>query len=183
MSTPIQLGTYHMIADSGYEPQRTNNFEVQITGLDGLTTVKSGVAIGNASQSITLAVASYSAPEINMGKIDVAYGNNKVKFAGVPEFPESSIVLNDYIGNNIESIIMGWFKLVYNPNTQKIGKAINYKKLGYLHEYTPDGSLDREWELHGVWPSSVKLGDFKQEGGEIRQITVTLQYDYAIPVD
>jgi hypothetical protein len=172
-----------MITDSSYEPQRVNNFEVQITGLDNLKTVKNNKAVSNASQFITLSVASYSAPEINMGNITIPYGNNKVKFAGVPEFPESSIVLNDYIGINVENIIMAWFKLVYDPMTQKVGKATDYKKTGYLHEYAPDGTLDREWELHGLWPSSVKLGDFKQEGGEVRQITVTLQYDYSIPVD
>ena len=182
---PIQLGTYHMVDNNQYEPQRTNNFEVQITGLDNLTT-SGGSSMGTSSrlsEAITLAVGTYGAPQINVSPIIVSYGNNKIKFAGTPEFPESSISLNDYIGVNIERILMAWQRLVYDPKTQKVGKATAYKKLAYLHEFSPDGEIDRQWELHGCWPSSINLGEFNQEGGSVRQISMTMQYDYAVPVD
>ena len=173
-----------MASSNDYEPQRNNNFEVQITNLSGLTTVdKSQSIASNASDLVTLSVASYAAPQINVSSIPISYGNNKIKFAGVPEFPDSSIVLNDYIGINVEKILTAWQKLVYDPKTQKVGLASKYKKVAYLIEYAPDGTQARQWQLVGCWPSALQLGDFNQEGGSIRQITMTLTYDYCIPLD
>lgn len=183
-TNPLQLGTYHMVSNAGYEPQRTNNFEVQIVGLSGLTSVDSGNSIAsNASDLVTLSVAQYAAPQINISPINVSYGNNKIKFAGLPEFPDSNITLNDYIGVNVERILTAWQKEVYNPKTQVIGNAVNYKKTAYLIEYDPQGTQARQWQLCGVWPSSLNLGDFNQEGGGVRQVTMTLTYDYAYPLD
>lgn len=183
-TTPLQLGTYHMVNNSGFEPQRNNNFEVQIIGLDSLRSVDKGKSMpSNASDLITLSVATYSAPQINISPITVAYGNNTVKFAGKPEFPDSSITLNDYIGVNIERILSAWQKLVYNPSTQAVGNAVDYKKTAYLLEYDPSGSQVRQWQLNGCWPSQLQLGEFSQEGNSVRQLSMTLSYDNAIPLD
>ena len=183
---PLRLGTQHMVGNDKFEPMRNNNFEVQITGLTNLVSVDKGIRMGDASsvsETLTLSVATYAAPQINVSPIPVAYGNNKIKFAGLPEFPESSITLNDFIGANTERIIMAWQRLVYDPKTQKVGKASQYKKTAYLIEYSPDGSQSRQWKLMGCWPSSVNLGDFNQEGGSVRQITMTLQFDWCMPED
>lgn len=183
---PRQMGTYHMVGNSGYEPQRTNNFEVQIVGLDRLVYPANGKSTfsqpSNASELVTLSVASYSAPQINISTISVAYGNNTLKYAGKPEFPDSSIVLNDYIGINIERILSNWQKTVYDYDTQKIGLAENYKRDAYLLEFAPDGSNLRQWMLHGCWPAQLQLGDFNQEGGSVRQCTLSLVYDWAQPL-
>lgn len=183
-TSPLQLGTYHMVSNTGFEPQRTNNFEVQITELGNLKSVDKGTSmVTNASELITLSVANYAAPQINISPISVAYGNNTVKFAGKPEFPDSSITLNDYIGVNIERILSAWQKLVYNPKEQTIGNAVDYKKTAYLLEYDPSGKQVRQWQLNGCWPSSLQLGDFNQDGNNVRQLSMTLTYDHAIPLD
>lgn len=181
---PLQLGTYHMVQNSGFEPQRTNNFEVQIVGLSSLRSVDKGNSLpSNAGDLLTLSVASYSAPQINISPITVPYGNNVIKFAGKPEFPDSSITLVDYIGVNIERILSAWQKLVYDPKTQAIGNAVDYKKVAYLIEYDPSGQQSRQWQLNGCWPSQLQLGDFNQEGNSVRQLTMTLSYDNTIPLD
>lgn len=184
VTRPHQMGTYHMVNHSGFEPQRTNNFEVQIAGLSKLKPAGTGkiLDMGKAGQLITLSVASYAAPQINVSSINIAYGNNKVKFAGLPEFPDSQIVLNDFIGIDVENILSTWQSCVYNPSNQCIGLAKDYKKTAYLHEYDPAGTNLRSWELDGVWLSNLQLGDFNQEGNASRQITCTLIYDRAIPV-
>lgn len=185
---PYQLGTYHMANVHEFEPQRTNNFEVQITGL------------GEDGKTITLAVASYSAPQISQQVIEVDYGNNRIKFAGKPTFENSSITLNDFIGQEVEKKISDWQKLAYDYSTQKIGWAYNktvngntitgqdgnqvyggYKKTCYLIEYAPDGSMPRVWMLVGCWIQSLNLGNYSQDGNQVRQIECTLVYDYAIP--
>lgn len=165
---PLQLGTYHMANNNSFEPQRTNNFEVQITGLEGADT-------------ITLSVASYSAPSISQNPIEVHYGNNIIKFAGKPSFQDSSITINDYIGLEVEKLISNWQKLSYNYDTQAVGWASDYKKVGYLIEYDPSGGSPRQWMLVGCWISNLQLGEFSQDGNAVRQISCTLTYDYAIP--
>lgn len=166
---PYHMGTYHMANNDTFEPQRNNNFEVQITGL------------GEDGRVITLAVATYSAPSINIEVITVPYGNNKIKFAGTPSFEDSSITLNDFIGQEVEKKLTNWQKKVYNYSNQKIGWAKDYKRTCYLIEYDPSGGTPRAWKLIGCWLSSLQLGEFSQEGNSVRQVTCTLTYDYAIP--
>lgn len=179
-----QLGTYHMVGNDSYEPQRKNNFEVQIVGLTGLKSVQRKISLpSNSSDIITLSVASAAAPSISIDPIIISYGNNKIKFAGTPTFNDSSIVLNDYIGLQVEKIIAAWHSLCYDPQTQKVGLASNYKKTAYLIQYAPDGTQARSWMLVGCWPSSVEYGDYSYEDNSQRQVTMTLVYDYAIPTD
>lgn len=158
------MGASMLDAAKILEPMRNNNFEVTIPSLAN-------------GDNLTLSVASYSAPQINVSTIQAAYANSKVKFAGLPEFPDSSIVLNDYISMDTQDTIMAWHKLVYDPETDVIGYAKDYKKDGILTEYTAKGDFVRQWILQGCWPSQVSLGDFNQEGGSIRQITLVLTYD------
>lgn len=165
MSYANHIGASLIDATRSLEPVRNNNFEVYIPGL------------GNSEEEFRLSVASYSAPQINMSTIQASYGNDKVKFAGLPEFPDSTIVLNDYITMDTLAALQAWSNKVYDPKTAKIGYAYEYKKYGYLMEYTSKGEFLRQWVLQGIWPSSINLGDYNQEGGQIRQITVTMVYD------
>ena len=158
------MGASMLDAAKILEPMRNNNFEVTIPSLED-------------GDNVTLSVASYSAPQINVSTIQVAYANSKVKFAGLPEFPDSTIVLNDYISMDTQDTIMAWHDKVYDPLTDEIGYAKDYKKDGILTEYTAKGDFVRQWILQGCWPSQISLGDFNQEGGSVRQITVTLTYD------
>ena len=165
MSYANHIGASLIDATRSLEPVRNNNFEVYIPGL------------GNSEEEFRLSVASYSAPQINMSTIQASYGNDKVKFAGLPEFPDSTIVLNDYITMDTLAALQAWSNKVYDPKTAKIGYAYEYKKYGYLMEYTSKGEFLRQWILQGIWPSSINLGDYNQESGQIRQITVTMVYD------
>lgn len=180
-----KLGAYHMIGDDDYEPQRNNNFEVHIYGLSGLLTVDKGIRIPQdvAEESLTLSAVSVGQINTNVGILQVPYGNTKVKFAGLPEISDSDIVYNDFIGKSTERIIAAWHALVFNPKTEKIGRASIYKKPGILIETAPDGTHARTWQLKGCWPSNVQYGQYDYNGGATRQITMTLTYDIAIPLD
>lgn len=180
-----RIGAYHMIGNDDYEPQRNNNFEVHIYGLSGLVTIDKGIKIpqSTAEESLTLSAVSVGQISTNVGIIPIAYGNTKVKFAGLPEISDSDIVYNDYIGKSTERIIAAWHALVFNPKTEKIGRASVYKKPGVLIETAPDGTRARMWQLKGCWPSNVQYGAYDYNGGQVRQITMTLTYDIAIPLD
>lgn len=182
-----QIGAYHMIGDDSYEPQRNNNFEIHIYELNNLVYVD-GSADNNpitqslAQECLTLSAVSVGALSQEITPIEIAYGNTKVKYAGLPSVGNSEIVYNDYIGKKTERIINAWHGLVFNPETEKIGRASEYKKPAILIETAPDGSSSRVWQLRGCWPSSVNYGDYDYNGGAVRQIRLTLTYDIMVPL-
>lgn len=202
----LQKGTGHMVYSSSWEPQRTNNFELIIEGLDTLVTAdyKSGdIPNGtesldsmdnitptkndgvlyppNAAERIMLSVDSFTAPSIEIAQITTQYGNNSIKWAGKPEFPNSSIVVNDYIGIQVEKILAAWFRCAYDFKSEKIGLARHYKKTGYLAEYDPKGGTARVWRLDGLWLASFNLGEWSQDGNAQRKLNATLVYDRVVP--
>jgi len=192
----LYKGAGHMVYTPEWEPQRTNNFEVVIENLDYLATADSiGTAtaypsdLGNhgiikppsAAERIMLSVDSFSAPTIEIATITTQYGNNSIKWAGKPEFPNSTLTINDYIGIQTERILAAWFRCAYDFKSEKIGLARDYKKIAHLIEYDPKGGSARVWRLDGVWLASFNLGDWSQDGNAQRKIQATLVYDRVVP--
>lgn len=189
-----RTGAYHMIRNDAFEPQRTNNFELQILGLEQLTPYVDKVAgKGSANTNIgtynepndrmsrmALSVKTFDPPNFTVDALTVAYGNNKVKYAGTPNFGSSSLTVNDFIGVGTIEILSAWQRAVYDVETETIGLSSEYKLTAYLYEYAPNGDLHRSWQLAGLWPSSVTYGQFSQDGG-MREVSATLEYDYCMP--
>ena len=181
---PYQYGAYHMIGNDNWEPQRTNNFEIHIYGLDNLTSADKGLSMpSNAGKFLTLSTDSVGDLGVNIDALNVDYGNNRIHFAGKPDYGTISLSFNDFVGLETERIIAAWHKLVYNPKTQQIGRASVYKKPAHLLEFSPDGDYIKCWELHGCFPTSVSYTGYNQSNADIRKISVTLSIDYAIPLD
>ena len=181
---PLKLGFYHGIGQDDWEPQRTNNFEIQFPNLGQQFTIDQGLALpGNASDLLTLSVKSVSYPSTNIDKLTISYGNNSVNFAGRPNYGDVEIVVNDFIGIQSERILMGWSGLVYNPKTEVIGWASQYKRDGYLLEFAPDGTCVRRTQLRGCFPGTVAPGNFSNDDNSLREISVTFYCDVAIPLD
>jgi len=181
---PYQYGAYHMIGNDNWEPQRTNNFEIHIYGLEQLTSVDKSIKMpANSNKFLTLATKSVGDLGLNVGILDVDYGNNKVHFAGKPDYSSLSVTFNDFVGLETERIIAAWHKLVYNPKTQQVGRASVYKKTAHLLEFSPDGDYRKTWEIYGCFPSDISYGGYDQAGGNTREISVTLSIDYALPLD
>lgn len=185
----LYKGTGHMVNVNDWEPQRNNNFELVIEDLDKLVTAantdvnsETGVIYPpNAAERIMLSVDSFSAPTIEIAQITTHYANNSIKWAGKPEFPNSTVVINDYIGIEVEQILAAWFRCAYDFRTEQIGLASDYKKTAYLIEYDPKGGQARTWRLDGCWLASFQLGDWNQSGNEQRKLNATLVYDRVIP--
>lgn len=159
-----QLGAIFMSNNRSYEVQRTNNFEVVFEGL---------------SDNITLAVASCSIPNTSNEPIELPYGNTRVKVAGQTSFDDVSLVVNDFIKADIEKEIVAWRDQVYNPSNDAIGWAEDYKRVGRLYQFAPDGTCDRVYYLQGCWPSSVEVSEFNYDGSDKKQITLTISVDKA----
>ena len=176
------LGTSFMYKKDEWEPQRTNNFELVVEDIGEITTAgNEKVRLPASIDRLMLSVANFTAPSLQIAQITTHYANNSVKWAGKPEFPNSSITVNDYIGAEVEKILSAWFRAAYDFKTEKVGLAKNYKKTAYLIEYDPQGTNPRIWQLEGCWIADFNLGEWNQEGNQQRQIQATFVYDRIFP--
>ena len=178
------MGIWHTIGQNEWEPQRTNNFEIVFPNLGQLYSIDTRLAMpGNASEILTLSVKSVSSPSTQIDALKVWYGNNSVNFAGRPTYSDVEIVVNDFIGIDTERILMSWSRLVYDPKTEKIGYASDYKRDGYLMEYSPSGDFIRKVQLRGCFPGTIAPGNFSNDDNSVREITATFYVDAVIPLD
>lgn len=164
------LGPMHLSANRNYEPQRTNNFQVEFYNLPG-----------QGTEQIMLATNDFSMPNITNDPIEVGHGNSTVKFAGRTNFTGmDTLTCIDWITTDIEKIITDWRHLVYNEKTDQIGWAVDYKKEGSVTEFGPDGTFFRNCKILGVWPYGVNYGEsMSHEGAEVKKVTVNISYDKA----
>lgn len=164
------ISPLHMRSTREYEIQRTNNFYVIIDDVgDGL----------DDGQNLTLSVQSMSLPEVSNEEIPVRFGNMDVKFAGQGSVGQASLVLRDLITIDTEKVLYKWRQKVHNLETDAIGWSTDYKKTGRLVTMGPDGTFTRTWELEGIWPTSLELGEFSYEDNSVRTFTMNLSVDRA----
>lgn len=184
-NTEASQGTY-VLADNPnlYEPQRSNNFDFIVTGLDNIIRAgtngdEAGAVIVNAQETLRIAVNSAFVPHFTQEILSLNRGNDTIKYAGKITFPEGQFIINDYIGADTKSILMAWQNLSGNVKTEKVGHASDYKKDAYLVEYTPDYTTVRRWVLKGCWISGISEGEYNHDNNELRKVTATIQYDKA----
>lgn len=179
-----QIGTYHLAANPQlYEPQRANTFSFVVTDIDDLVQLgsKSGAIFANAQEILSVACSGAPVPHFSQDIVRVRRGNNEIKFAGTVTFEAGTLKLRDYIGANVKEILMAWRTLSYDIETGNVGALARspYKKDCYLIEYAPDFEVVRRWVLHGCWISNISEGDYDADNGDKKDITATIQYDWA----
>lgn len=187
----FEFGTYQMFDRPDiYEPQRTNNFEFIVTGLDtngrlkkaGLisTDTSNSSYIENGAEIIRISLKQAFIPSFSQKSIQVQRGNTTINYAGVPSFDGGNIQLNDYIGANSYEVLAAWQNLSYNVATEKVGLAADYKKTCWVCEYTPDYQLVKKWKLYGCWISQLSCDNLNYDQNSIVGITAKITYDRAM---
>jgi len=139
--------------------------------------------LANASEAIKLNVVKASVPSFKVNVLEYTRGNEKIKFAGTPEWGDGSITVDDVVGLDTKAILLGWKELAYDTKTRKGGRMKDYKYDCTLIEYTQDYEPLRTWTLYGCWVSEVSDEDFDKENDGKRQLTATIQYDRAEMID
>ena len=183
---PKRLSSHlFMTSESGFEPQHTNNFEFQVTGLDTMTraggeefTATERQMLANTSDLILTTRDSFT-PAEDISDIRISYGNGSTRFAGVPSFGDGSITFNDFYDKDIEYILKLWQRAAYDPETGAVGDAKNYKRTAYLTMYSPSGRVARRWVLYGTWVRAVNGDNMSNENVSSRTLSVVLSYDWA----
>jgi hypothetical protein len=169
------LTANHIGANGKHEPQRSNNGLLYITP----PTLKRDGIDTNLLQSeeIKLAIQSFPVPKRTMGVIEMGYLNEKRKFAGIPTYDDLSLVFHDYVDTNIAEILWAWSYAVHDPRNGKTGLASQYKASGWFSLFSPEGSIERRYDVIGIWPSAIDPGEIDHEGEDTVRITMTLSID------
>ncbi len=174
---------------ANYEAARSGFFSLIVNDIDNIVSAAytgdpAAAAptdkIAKAQETLKLNVVKAPVPHFSIKAESYRRGNDVVKFAGVPDFKDGSIVVDDVVGLDTKSILMAWQSLAYNVHTRKGGRMKDYKKNATLIEYTQDFEQVRSWTLYGCWISDITEGDFDKENDGKRQITAKIEYDRAI---
>ena len=167
MAAPNQRESALAQQNGAYEPQRQYHWILRISDLPGSDVLELSLRAGNL-------------PTDANEEIVIPMLNANVYVAGKQTVEAISFTYNDYVDVDTMGVIGRWRRLVYNPETQEQGYAANYKKTASLILYGPDYSVERVWELQGLWPMSATNGAISYESSEIVQIEVSFRYDRAI---
>lgn len=163
-----------------WEPQRTNNFAVVISGLQDV-------------EKLVLSTKSIGLPGPGITKQSIRYFNEATHYAGgVEPVEDATISFRDYVDIDVIPILSAWFKLVWDPENGSIGWAKDYKKSGEVFLLPPSlpggGGVpatafrNRVWALTGVFPIKFKYAQLDHDGtGENALIEMTLSVDRALP--
>ena len=119
-------------AAGGFEPQRTNNFEIRIT------------PPGGNADILQLSIKAFPLPKQETSVIEIPYGNELRKVAGRTTYANLEATFHDYVDQQTLQELNEWRKLVYDPATGNVGLAWRYKVEGTLVMFAPDGSFERE---------------------------------------
>lgn len=174
---------------ANYEAARSGFFSLLVDDIENIVKASyPGVDFGDATEAdklkkvqevLKLNVVKAPVPHFSLSKLSYRRGNDVVNFAGVPEFKDGSITVDDVVGLDTKSILMAWQALAYNVHTRKGGRMKDYKKDCTLIEYTQDFEQIRSWKLYGCWIQDIQEGDFDKENDGKRQITANIVYDRA----
>jgi hypothetical protein len=173
---------------ANYEAARTGFFSLIVDDIDNIVSAaysgnpkdaSSNDRIARAQETLKLNVIKAPVPHFSLTKLSYRRGNDVVNFAGVPEYKDGSITVDDVVGMDTKSILMAWQALGYNVYTRKGGRMKDYKKNCTLIEYTQDFEQVRSWTLYGCWIQDIQEGDFDKENDGKRQITASIVYDRA----
>lgn len=167
--------TGHLAQQGGaFEPQRQNNFSIMISGL----------AEGDG-ELISLSLRSLQLPNESNEIIELPYGNEKVKLAGMAQFDDIPLTVRDFVDRRVRDALVKWRQLVYDARPGqggRIGRAANYKKSATITLHAPDGADKRIFTLIGVWPSAMNAGQLDMGTSDTVEIELTLTYDKAFLV-
>jgi len=173
MANVLQLGPSHLQEKVDYEVQRPYNFELHITGLPT-----------GEGKDLTLSLENSIIPPMNSEVTELDYGNSKTYVTGKVAAEDMTATYKNFIGKDIEKMLVDWRALVYNPKDDAIGFAADYKKKGFFLEFAPDGSRKREWEIQGIWPQAISWGNYDMTAGSDKiLIEVTFKIDKAFRTD
>lgn len=162
-----------MLGVDNYVPLTTNNFEVRIYNMDGSSP-------SEFSDLLTLSTDEVGNIVEEQDSIVVHYGNGVIKFPSKVTFADVDWTLNCYCTPNVLESLREWRKMVYNPETEKMGLPTEYMRQVYFIRYDGQGNVRDVIKCPGTWIGALDNGSMNQQGGEIVKVKVPFIISRAI---
>ena len=147
-----------------------------------LITVPAGIP--NASEKFTFTCRASQIPPSIVDSVEVPYFGRKIKFAGDRTFPDWNVTVINDEGYQVRDMFEEWSALL-NDYTANIKRAPfnTYKCDALITHYRKDGGLNKEYQLVGIFPTSVDAMDLDWDAtNTIQTFGVTFAYDYWVPL-
>ena len=145
-----------------FEPKLKNRFIMQIDGINAYL------------------IKSMARPSIESETVELPHMNVTRYVKGKSKWQPIEITLYDPIVPSASQQVIEWVRLHHESVTGRDGYADLYKKNITFNVLDPVGAVVEEWELKGAYIQSANFGDLAFDSNDPVDITLTLQYDYAI---
>lgn len=178
------LGTSYILTHKAdFEPGRTADFVLRIKFERDLYDMEGDfvATAEDATETLALSLRDYAGPQMTIDKLSIKTGNGTVNYAGTPTIADSAISFTDYIGKNTEQILLAWYSMAHNINTDKIGFKEYYSNDGLLYKWAPNGTRVLSWWLLGCWINEYNQGQYSRQNSDLRQFSTNIIYDKPIP--
>lgn len=166
VSKPYHMGTNHMLGQNNYVPLMQQNFEVRIYDNNDSN-------LGEQYKYLTLSTNAVGAVRETQDIITVEYGNGIIKFPNKVKFDNVTWTLNCFCEPSVLDALRAWRRLIFDPDTEKMGLPSEYMKQVYFIKYDGQGNVRDVIECPGTWIGPLNNGEMRQEGGIV---TVTVDF-------
>lgn len=147
---------------TNFEPKMKNRYVMEIDGIPSYL------------------IRAANRPSINFETITLPHININRKLQGRGDWQPIDITLYDPIVPSGAQSVMEWVRLGHESITGRRGYADFYKKDIQFYMLGPVGDKIEQWTLKGAFIEAANFGDLSFESNDPAEITLTLQYDYAI---
>lgn len=153
---------------------RTNLFQVQISNPVNPT----------ADLVLPFRARGTSLPTSTLGMIEVPYMGRKIKVAGVKQYEDWNVTIQEDEDFLIRDALEEWSNVINSPETNVRGTGTSninaYKSTGIVQSLSQTGVVLRTYKFIGMFPTVVAAIDLDWENESIGTTQVTFAYDYFI---
>ena len=145
-----------------FEPKLSNRFIMNIEGIPAFLVKTTG------------------RPNITLNEVALDHINVKRYVKGKAEWQTLTVTLYDPIVPSGAQAVMEWVRLHHESVTGRDGYSDFYKKDITFNVLGPVGDKVEEWTLKGAFITEANFNELDFASSEVADISLTLQYDYAI---
>jgi len=145
-----------------FEPKLKNRFIMQIDGINAYL------------------IKAMNRPTLESETVELDHMNVTRYVKGKSKWSSVEITLYDPVVPSAAQQVMEWVRLHHESITGRDGYSDFYKKNITFNMLDPVGAVVEEWELKGAFIISANFGDLDFSSSDPADITLSLQYDYAI---
>ena len=145
-----------------FEPKLKNRFIVQIDGINAYL------------------IKGMNRPSIESDEVVLEHMNTTRYVKGKTRWQPLEITLYDPVVPSAAQQVIEWIRLHHESVTGRDGYSDFYKKNITFNVLDPVGAVVEEWELKGAFITNANFGELSFDDATPVEITLSLQYDYAI---